>query len=191
MVLDDERVQVLLDVGRVGARGLVGDTLVAPEPVPPHQVLEAVLGARGVVAQHVRGGRQPGQRRVLAQYVVGVDGEQEVGPAPGVLDVPRPVVPEVDPGVLVELARDAVQRLADQVLHTVRRAGVGDDPGADQGAHGGEAALDHAGLVLDDHAEADGLRLHGLTGPGDVGTLPERPRDVPPHIAHRTAEVVA
>lgn len=134
VVLDHERVEVLLDVGPVGpvgARVLVRDALVAPGPVAPHQVLEAVLGARSVVAQHVRGRRQPGQRGVLAQDMVGVDGEEEVGLAAGVPDVPGAVVAEVDPGFLVEFARDPGECRTDQVLGAVRRAGVGDHPGVD------------------------------------------------------------
>ena len=49
---------------------------------------------------------RPRQRGVLPQDVVGVESEQIVGPAVGELDVPGAVVPEVDPGFLVEFARN-------------------------------------------------------------------------------------
>jgi hypothetical protein len=39
-------------------------------------------------------------RGVLAHHVVGVEGEQVVGSAPGLLDVAGAVAAEVDPGVL-------------------------------------------------------------------------------------------
>ena len=109
---------------------------------------------------------RPRQRGVLPQDVVGVKREQIVGPAMGELDVPGAVVPEVDPGFLVEFARNTVQHLADQVLRPVRGAGVGDHPVVDERANGLQTALDHERLVLDDHAQAESLLLHGHTRPG-------------------------
>ncbi|GAA3883520.1 hypothetical protein GCM10023084_40520 [Streptomyces lacrimifluminis] len=120
-----------------------------------------MLGAGGVVPQHVGRRRQEGQRRVLAHDVVGVEGEEIVGLATGALDVAGPVVPEVDPRFLVEFTRDAVERCADQVLCAVRGAGVTDDPVVDEVPYGAQAPFDHLRFVLDDHAEAESLLFHG------------------------------
>src|SRR5262245_8522255 len=74
------------------------------------------------------------------------------------------VVSKVAPRPLMQLAWKAAQVLADDVLRSVGRARVHDDPIADERTQGIEAAADHLRLVLDDHAEANHLRLHALPG---------------------------
>lgn len=164
VILDDERVESLLVVALVAGEVLMGDALVPPGDVAAYQTLDAALG-RTFVPQQVRVGGQRGQRPLSVDHQIGVEEEQIVGLGVGVPDVQGPVVAEVHPRLLVELARDAVECGTDPLLCSVARTGIGDHPGVDQVANGGEAALDDVGLVLDDHAQADG-RLHGNTNPG-------------------------
>ena len=42
-------------------------------------------------------------------------------------------------------------------LGSIRRTGIDDDPMIDEGQHIIQTTLDHPGLVLDDHIQADGL----------------------------------
>lgn len=151
----------------------MGDALVPPGDVAAYQTLVAAFG-RSFVPQQVRVGGQRRQRALPADHQIGVEEKQVVGLGVGVPDVPGPIVTEVHPGFLMELARNAVECAADQPLGSVARTGVGDHPGVDQSTNGGEAALDDVGLVLDDHAQADG-RLHGNTNPGR--TSPGDPSD--------------
>jgi len=78
-------------------------------------------------------------------------------------------VPEVDPFALVQLAGEVGQRLLDHVLGAVDGARVADHPVVDVLADGVDAALDHFGLVADDHGEAD-------RGPLNLGSTHARVR---------------
>ncbi len=146
----------------------MGDTLVPPRQTSPDQAFDAVLQG-SLVPEHVPVGGELGQRALLAEDVVGVEEQEVVGTTAGVRDVQAAVVAEVHPRFLAQLAGDAGEGGPDQLLGAVGGARVRDDPGVHETADGGEAALDDRGLVLDDHAQADG-RLHGnTTSGGSVG----------------------
>ena len=74
------------------------------------------------------------------------------------------VVAEVDPGISVEPAGDALKQLADKLRRAVGRSGVADYPMGDNRFDRFEAASDDRRLVLNDHHEADGFIHLGSTG---------------------------
>src|SRR5271154_4567006 len=92
--------------------------------------------------------------------IVGVHDEQVVGLAEGQRDRLGPVVSEVDPWPVVDLAGDPVEFFPDDGLRVVDASRVDDHVAVDQGEHRFQAPRDHTGLVLHDHVQA---YRHALT----------------------------
>jgi hypothetical protein len=120
---------------RLGAGVGTGEILVQHAPVLPGQgaadELLAMVAGRAVVDGHVVGvgdEARPGEAVVDRQGLVGVDGEGVCAEASGGVEHLVAVVGEVDPGSLEEHPREVAERLADQLLGAVGRAGVGDHP---------------------------------------------------------------
>jgi hypothetical protein len=75
-----------------------------------------------------------------------------------------PVVREINPWALDQLARQVPEMFADQVLGAVVRTRVYDDPGIYEWPDRVEATPDHRRLVPHNHAEAKALPVvvHGI-----------------------------
>ena len=156
MVLDQQLVELLDPVLAFGGDVLVRRALVSPVAVAPDEPHDRGV-ERARLAQEVRIRGQLTERRALHDGHVRVDEQEEVGGASRELHQLGPVVPEVDPRPLVQLARQPAERGPDQVRGAVGRAGVADHPRVDQRQDRSQAALDYRRLVADDHRERDRL----------------------------------
>jgi len=154
MVLHDQRPEYLLGVWGVGAQVLVRDALEPPLAVAAHQPGDQV-SKRAVVADQVCIRGQTRERPLDPERHVGVEQQQVLGGAAGERHQLAPVAPEVSPLRTMELAGHPGQRRLDPRRRVVDRARVADHPPVDEAADAVQAALDHPGLVLDDHAQGD------------------------------------
>ena len=154
VVLDDELVQQRLRVGAVRGEVLVRRSLVAPAPTRSHEPRHGVLRI-APMAQEVGVGRQADERPVALEGHVGVDEQQVVGAVSRELEQLAAVVAEVVPRPVVQFARKSRQDPFDDLGRAVARPGIADRPRVDQRKHRAQAALDHRGLVANDHREPD------------------------------------
>ena len=97
----------------------------------------------------------------INEHLVSIDEEQVVALSLSRFQRLVAIIFEVLPGALMQLARDILHMLLDDLLRAVGGSGVADHPIVDDRLDRIEAAADHGALIFYNHVETDGFILFG------------------------------